>query len=312
MPSGNPLDCNNVSPECPVEDSIYGYYPSVPANAFFLALFAICLGFNLLFGIRYKTWTYMLAMGLGCLAEVIGYVGRILLHNNPFGQVGFEMQICCLIIAPAFNSAAIYLTLKHIALAFGPEWSRLRPKYYTWIFITFDLLALTLQGAGGGIAATSNNNDNLRNVGDDLMMTGISWQVATLLIFGVIVVDYIIRRWKDHIPLSKEASATIKDRKFRLLVVALVIAYLAVFTRCVYRIAEMSGGWRNPIMQTERLFIGIESWYVRPRLMLRTSLTDYLQHGCSGYAAPDFLSPRVLLPSSFKIIRRELQKGRYR
>lgn len=260
MPSGNPLDCNYVSSECPVEDSIYGYYPSLPANAFFLALFAICLAFNLFFGTRYKTWTYMLAMGLGCLAQVIGYVGRILLHNNPFGQVGFEMQICCLTLAPAFNSAAIYLTLKHVALAFGPEWSRLRPKFYTWIFITFDLLALILQGAGGGIAATAGNNESLRNVGDDLMMTGISWQVATLLVFGVMVGDYIVRRWKAPAPLSKEAASTKNDRKFQLFAVALVIAYLAIFTRCVYRIAEMAGGWRNPIMQTERLFIGLDSW----------------------------------------------------
>lgn len=30
----------------------------------------------------------------------LGYVGRILLHANPFDDTGFEMQICCLIIAP--------------------------------------------------------------------------------------------------------------------------------------------------------------------------------------------------------------------
>lgn len=81
-PHGNPLDCNSVSVECPVEDSIYGYYPNIAANSFFLALFAVCLVFNVYFGIRYKTWTYLLAMGLGSFGEVVGYVGRLLLHNN--------------------------------------------------------------------------------------------------------------------------------------------------------------------------------------------------------------------------------------
>ena len=35
----------------------------------------------------------------------IGYVGRILLHNNVWDNTGFDMQICCLIIAPVSLSA---------------------------------------------------------------------------------------------------------------------------------------------------------------------------------------------------------------
>lgn len=32
-------------------------------------------------------------MILGCLSEVIGYAGRIMLYNNPFSFVGFMIQI---------------------------------------------------------------------------------------------------------------------------------------------------------------------------------------------------------------------------
>ena len=169
------------------------------------------------------------------------------------------MQICCLIVSPAFNAAAIYLTLKHVAIAFGAQASRLRPKYYTWIFITFDVLALILQGTGGGLAATSHNNSNQLKLGDDLMITGISWQVATLLVFGIMFGDYILRRRASGIPLSKVAMATKNDRKFQIFVVAVSIAYLAILIRCVYRIAEMANGWRNPIMQRQGLFIGLDS-----------------------------------------------------
>jgi hypothetical protein len=72
-------------------------------------------------------------------------IGRLLLHQNPFSRIGFQIQICCLILGPAFNSAAIYLVLKHIVLCFGPEFSRIKPKWYTWIFISCDLLSLVLQ-----------------------------------------------------------------------------------------------------------------------------------------------------------------------
>ena len=256
--NGNPLQCLSVGPGCPVSRSLYGYYPSLPANAFFLALFAVLLVINAVVGTWKRTWTYLIAMFFGCLAQVLGYTGRIIMHQNPFNMNGFEMQICCLTLAPAFNSAAIYLTLKHIALCFGPEASRVKPKFYTWGFISADILALIFQGAGGGISASA-NTDSLRNVGVALMMTGICFQVATLIVFGSLVVDYIVRRRKDSTHLSAEAAATKTSIKFRLFAGALLIAYLAILIRCVYRIAEMAGGWRNPIMQEQALFIGLDS-----------------------------------------------------
>lgn len=259
MPSsGNPLECLSVGPDCPVQNSLYGYYPSLPGNAFFLAFFAICLIANTLLGIWKRTWTYLIAMFFGCLAQTIGYGGRIIMHNNPFDMVGFQIQICCLTLAPAFNSAAIYLTLKHIILCFGPEASRVPPKWYTWAFISTDILALVFQGAGGGIAATA-DTDSFRNVGNGLMMTGICLQVATLVVFGILVTDYIVRRRKDSTPLSSEAASTKASTKFHLFAGALFIAYVVILVRCVYRIAEMAGGWENPIMQTESLFIGLDS-----------------------------------------------------
>lgn len=165
--------CTEVSlPNCPVERTIYGYYPSLPANAFFCAWFGLFLILNLIFGIRYKTWTYMLALGLGCVTEAIGYIGRIMMHYNPWSAVGFQIQICCIILGPAFNSAAIYLTLKHITLTFGPEYSILKPAWYTYIFIACDLVSLVLQAIGGGMAATADDDKHQQDLGTNIMITG--------------------------------------------------------------------------------------------------------------------------------------------
>lgn len=144
----NPLDCTEVSESCPVEASIYGYYPIIGWNAFFAALFGICFFVNIWLGIRYRTWTYMLAMCCACNAACVGYSGRIIMHDNPFAPTGFRMQITALTMAPAFNAAAIYLTLKHLVIQFGSDYSRIRPKYYTWGFIAADFICLSLQASG--------------------------------------------------------------------------------------------------------------------------------------------------------------------
>ncbi|OAP54313.1 hypothetical protein AYL99_11414 [Fonsecaea erecta] len=265
-------NCTEVTPRCPVENSIYGYYPSIGANAFFVAFFAMCGAFQLLFGIRYKTWTYLIAMLLACVDQSLGYVGRVILHHNPFDSIGFEIQICCLILGPAFNSAAIYLVLKHITLVFGPEYSKIKPNWYTWIFITGDLISLVLQAIGGGMAATADDNQSQQDTGDDLMMAGIAWQVVTLFFFGGAASWYVFRRWRAHNePLSAEASGFLNDRKFRLFVYGFIITYVAIVIRCIYRIVEMAGGWASPVMQFEPAFIALDGCMVVIATLVQTA-----------------------------------------
>jgi len=185
-----------------------------------------------------------------------GYIGRVMLHNNPYSNIGFQIQICCLIICPAFIAAGVYLTLKHVVLELGSSFSLLRPRLYTWIFILCDLFSLILQGAGGGIAATANNNKSLQQSGTDLMITGIVWQVCTLLAFGYLVTDYVLRASKNTLlPSGVKLLGTLR---FKLFLGGLVLSYLTIFIRCVFRIGEMAKGWRNPIMRSEADFIALD------------------------------------------------------
>ena len=185
------------------------------------------------------------------------------MNDNPFNDAGFITQICCLIIAPAFNSAAIYLTLKHIILCFGEEFSLIKARWYTYIFIVADVLSLILQGAGGGIASTADSDSpSTQKLGDDLWMASIGWQVAALSLFFGTVAWYVFSRQNaihQH-SLSVEAATTLKQRKFRLFAVGVGSAWLAIFVRCFYRIIEMAGGWGNSVMQDEATFIVFEGW----------------------------------------------------
>ncbi|KAH6865444.1 RTA1 like protein-domain-containing protein [Alternaria rosae] len=250
--------CVEVGPECPVEGTLYGYYPSIGANGFFAAFFGLCLVIQLGLGIRYKTWTYMIALSLGCLGELTGYIGRILLYNNPFDETGFQMQICCLIISPAFVSAGIYLTLKHIVINFGESWSRLPPVWYTRIFITGDIFSLVLQGAGGGIAATADSGSDLQDLGTNLMVAGVVLQVVVLSVFGALLVEYTIRTYRRREQLPARSMTLFNKTSFRCFIFAIVIGFLGIFIRCIYRIPELTDGWGSELMRDETDFIILE------------------------------------------------------
>jgi len=253
-----PQWCVEVGPECPVEGTLYGYYPSIEANAFFAAFFGLCLVINLVLGIRYKTWTYMIALCLGCLGELVGYIGRILLYNNPYDETGFQMQICCLIISPAFVSAGIYVTLKHIVINFGQSWSRLPPVWYTRIFITGDIFSLVLQGAGGGIAATADSGSDLQDLGTNLMVAGVVLQVVVLSIFGALLVEYTIRTYHRRDQLSSGAMTLFRKTSFRCFIFAIIVGFLGIYIRCIYRIPELTDGWGSELMRDETDFIILE------------------------------------------------------
>ena len=86
-------DANCTLSACPVEQSVYGYRPSIGASAALIALYAVAMVIHLALGFRNKTWFFMSAMVLGCIDEAIGYAGRILLWQNPWGHSGFILQI---------------------------------------------------------------------------------------------------------------------------------------------------------------------------------------------------------------------------
>ncbi|KAJ9206613.1 hypothetical protein DTO164E3_854 [Paecilomyces variotii] len=269
MPSGHFGLCTEVTPQCPVQATTLGYYPNRGANVFFAVVFGICTLVTFLVGVNRKTWTFAFAVTAGFALETVGYIGRIILHNNPWSSTGFKIQIVCLILAPTLICAGIYLTLKHIALAISPHLSRLNPRLYTWLFIPFDIFCLVLQGVGGGVDASAETHPKLLPTGNNIIISGIVLQVVILSIFGLLSVDFFYRAKRYHgrdgdgdgdgdgevvMGKKREQARVWRDRKFRIFVGAVSLAYLGI----LIRIAEMSGGWGNPVMQNEGLFIALE------------------------------------------------------
>jgi hypothetical protein len=78
---------------CPLEFAAIDYPPNLAGNAFFATFFGVVLFVQIFLGIRYRTWGFMAGMIWGCACEVVGYAGRIQLHNNIFSGDGFFMYV---------------------------------------------------------------------------------------------------------------------------------------------------------------------------------------------------------------------------
>jgi len=186
------------------------------------------------------------------------------MNANPWSSTGFKIQICCLILSPSFFAAGIYLTLKHLVIYFGSEKSRLRPQLYTWIFISCDIVSILAQAAGGGVA--SGETISLVNIGDDIMIAGIAFQVATMAVCLCLAADFafqVFRQYGHRRPSIAEVQEGDElPGSFRYYVACCSVAFVFIFIRCIYRIPEMSGGWGNPLMQNETEFMILDGAYV--------------------------------------------------
>ena len=60
-----------------------------------LVLFSAALVAHGVQGTYYRAWGTLIAMSWGCICEVLGYAGRLMLHNNPFNLDGLVEVVFC-------------------------------------------------------------------------------------------------------------------------------------------------------------------------------------------------------------------------
>ncbi|KAF6790717.1 parasitic phase-specific protein psp-1 [Colletotrichum musicola] len=235
---------------CPLEWSILQYRPSVPASGLFIALFSITLILHTLQGIRSKTWGFMGSVVAGCVLEIVGYVGRLMIYDNPFSFIGFLLQIICITIAPVFFSAAVYVLLSQTINYLDPSLSRVRPSLFYWVFIPADVVSLVLQALGGGMSSVSTTKAAVDR-GVHISLAGLVFQVFMLVVFCAAFADYILR-W--HRCSSAKASG-----RLRIFLIFLGLSTFFILLRCTYRIVELHEGYFSHWFRDQALFIALES-----------------------------------------------------
>lgn len=257
------------------DGSLYGMIPSFGGNLAFTVLFAFLGLIHVLLAIWYKQRWIGVAFFFGLLLEAIGYGSRAVAHDSPDNKDHFLAQIICLTIAPCFVMGGYYYLLAKMVVIYGERYSILAPIFYSYIFITCDIISLVLQGAGGGIAAVALNDDKGTTGGTHIMIAGLAFQVFTMSVFLFFWIHYFYNiyfgsnRGFGNEPRTKPEGtkffntlykddvfdpgyAHVRQRRlFNYFPMVVLVGTLAIYTRCIYRVIELAQGWEGFLITHE-------------------------------------------------------------
>lgn len=189
-----------------VEFAQYGYNVNKSIAIVFLVLFAVSAILHFGQALYFKLYWCLYTFALGAACEAIGWGGRVMSATTtvwaPFSggfwdssRNGFMMQICCTIIAPAFFAAANYILLGILIRETktpSARYSSFKPRGYTIIFVTGDIVSLVVQAVGGAWAASANTLSGA-NTGAYIMVGGIVWQMVIMVAYTLVLIEFLVR-----------------------------------------------------------------------------------------------------------------------
>ncbi|CAK9435587.1 uncharacterized protein LODBEIA_P03140 [Lodderomyces beijingensis] len=274
--------------------NLYAIYISVPFNVLFAALFLLVLLVNINLGCIWgKSKYFTVCFICGTLLEILGYSVRTAARYYWSNSILFVIQQIALTLAPAFIMAGIYYVLAQLAVLYGPRFSILRPTFISYLFICCDVISLVIQAAGGAVAAVAMLSFENTHPGTYLMVGGIAFQVVSMTVFLWFVFDFIYRinfkfneslrfsfgRWLNLFFNTKSGKLLREEHYFEALYnpdfshirsrplfnympLALVVASAFIYVRCIYRVVELSQGWRGYLITHEAFLLTMDALMV--------------------------------------------------
>ncbi|KAH8699306.1 putative RTA1 domain protein [Talaromyces proteolyticus] len=229
----------------------YNYVPSLGAGVAFCVLFGLSLAIHTAQFSWKRKWSYVL-FSIGTLVEILGWAARTWSAHCPYKMTPFLMQTSTLILAPTFFTAGIYIILGEFIRLLGRKSSILSPTLYLCIFSTCDVISLVIQAVGGGMASSATNkiNGNTKP-GTNLMVGGIVFQMASITVFVIFAIDFLVR--VIRLDLLRTLQGSVLP-----LFSATAFSVLCIYVRSIYRTIELLQGWSGPIISTERYFIVLD------------------------------------------------------
>ncbi|KAJ7197943.1 RTA1-domain-containing protein, partial [Mycena pura] len=236
--------------------SQYGYFPSETVAILFIVLFGISTILHIGQATYFRLWWLLPTAALCGIGELIGWGGRLWSSISPAAGTPFLIQISCTIISPTPLLAATFIIFSRIIGQLSSAYSLLTPKWYTILFVPCDIIALAVQGVGGGIASSAPDLAGA-NRGANIMLAGIGFQFAVIILFSTLAGDFL-RRYLCDSPWRTDAQGMhgrgVLTPRIKLMLGALAFSTTVLFIRSVYRIIELSNGWEGRIIHTEVYF----------------------------------------------------------
>lgn len=97
-----------------------------------------------------------------------------------------------------------------------------------------------------------------QQTGINVMLAGLSTQVVSLFVFAVMALEYAFRLYKNPQFWNTANSALYESKLFRTFLYGLALATLTIFTRSIFRVAELSGGFHGSLANNQVSFMILE------------------------------------------------------
>ncbi|KAF7354226.1 hypothetical protein MVEN_01110400 [Mycena venus] len=235
-------------------DNSYGYVPQETVAILFLALFGISTVLHVCQATYYRVWWLLPTAALCGVGELLGWSGRLWSSISPALETPFLIQISTTIISPTPLLAASFIILARVIHQLGTSYSLLTPKWYTILFLPCDIIALVVQAVGGGMASSADTLSGA-NLGANVMLGGIGFQFAVIVIFSALSLDFIQRYVRDkRVRVHENTPRGVLSLNLKLMLAALAFSTTTLFIRSVYRIIELASGWNGRIIETQVYF----------------------------------------------------------
>lgn len=259
------------------------------------------LTFTIVFGVLFVLhmllagWSGYYYFGLiffcGCGLTLAGYLARCFSVGHEDQESPFLCQFVCLTISPAFIMAGIYYMLGRMLKLHGDNFSVLKPRWFSYIFVTCDLVSLVVQAVGGIMAAIGVTQKTGTTDGTNVMVGGIAFQVVSMTMFETALLEFCYKIYFRNSPEVKFSLLnffalvfdTKRGKQMRVLLepnyvanyqsiranrlfpyipLALFVATAFIYVRCIYRLVELAGGWSGYVITHEAFLFGLDATQV--------------------------------------------------
>jgi hypothetical protein len=167
--------------------------------------------------------------------QIIGYSTRLYCHYNTDQIAPYAIQSSFILLAPIFYAASIYMMLgRLIRSVHGERFSIIRPTRMTKIFVSGDILSLTVQANAAGLTV----KDKTRELGQHIITAGLFIQ---LILFGFFVAAALVfhMRMRRHVAKEPELGLNVPWRQGLKMLYACSALIIA---RSVFRVIEYMMG----------------------------------------------------------------------
>ncbi|KAF9873744.1 rta1 domain-containing protein [Colletotrichum karsti] len=230
----------------------YHYEPSMVAAVIFIGVFGLSGLMHIWQLTRSRTW-YFIPFVIGCLFEAIGYVGRAMSAQEApdYSKNPYIIQSILLLLGPALFAASIYMVLgRLITLLDAGNYSLIKPKWLTKVFVLGDVLSFFAQSGGGGMLATAKDRDSVKK-GENIIVGGLGIQIVFFGFFMVVTLVFHMRLSRN--PTPKTYSL---DTPWKGLLWVLYASSLLIMVRSIFRVAEYVEG-KESELQAKEMYIYI-------------------------------------------------------